>query len=126
MFRGPVAAVAALSLLGCTSVQVIDRPSAPTLQHRLEVGERVSVLTTTQHHYDLKVTSVDEASFAGRDSSDKAWVVRYDQVEQIQARRFDGWKTTGLVAGIVATLYVALLIFFHHLEDDIDDSFNGN
>lgn len=126
MFRGLIAALAAMSLLGCTSMQVIEKPAAPVLEHQLKVGEQVSVLTTTQHHYDLKVTSVDAASFIGRDSSDKAWSVRYDQVEQLQSRQFDGWKTTGLVAGIVATLYVLLLVAFHNLDDDLDDAFSGN
>ncbi|WP_428310691.1 hypothetical protein [Hydrocarboniphaga sp.] len=106
-------------------MQVMDRPAASALQHRLKVGEQVSVLTTTQHHYDLKVTSVDEASFVGRDSSDKAWSVRYDQIEQLETRQFDGWKTAGLTAGIVAVLYVLLRVAFHNLDDDLDDAFSG-
>jgi hypothetical protein len=125
MLRTLVAAFAALSLLGCTSMQIIDQPAAPALQHKLKDGEQVGVLTKTQHHYDLKVTSVDAESFVGRDSADKAWSVRYDQVEQIEARQFDGWKTTGLVAGIVATVYVLLIIAFHNIDDDLDDAFSG-
>ncbi|MDB5968291.1 MAG: hypothetical protein JWQ90_741 [Hydrocarboniphaga sp.] len=122
MFQTPVAALAALSLLGCTSMQVMEQPAAAAVKDHLKVGEQVNVLTRTQHHYDLKVTSVDEASFTGRDSADRPWAVRYDQIEQIEARQFSGWRTAGLVGGIVAASAVALAILLHGLDDDIDDA----
>jgi hypothetical protein len=125
MFRILVAAFAATCLLGCTSMQVMDQPAAPATQQKLKVGEQVSVLTKTQHHYDLKITAVDAESFIGRDSADKAWTVRYDQIEQLQTRQFDGWKTTGLVGGIVASLYVLLLIAANAVTHDLNHAFSN-
>ncbi len=120
MLRKLIVAVVVPSLVGCHSMQVIDSPGVPATQSRLHVGDQVGVLTKTQRHYDLKVTSIEAERFIGRDRADKAWSVRYDQIEQLQVEQFDGLRTTGLVVGILVAVYAAALLLFKQALEDAD------
>jgi len=85
---------------GCTSMRGVDEPGTQARQ-RVEVGETVRVHTSDAREYEFRVTAVDDDALIGKDVR-----VPFDDIERLEVRELDGWKTAGAVGTTVGALWI--------------------
>jgi hypothetical protein len=102
-----------LALGGCTTTRDIWLPQSPDAgPPRVGVGESVLVRMKSTQQLRMKVQAVDARTLTGASlDPPRGRVIQIDlaDVESMSARRFNGGRTLGLVAGVAAG--VVLLTF---------------
>ncbi len=102
-----LAAAASLLLGGCTTIRNVPPPyvrEAPQAAV-VKVGDKVRVHTRSGQSVAFVVTAVDPESISGKNIR-----VPFAEISVLQVERVDALRTTGLVAGIVASLVVIAAI----------------
>ena len=91
-----LAAVVALSMLGCTTIQPLTA-NGSQLATTLKPGDQVEITTTRSQQLKLKVDSVDPTSLSGGGQR-----VAYEDIQSISRKQTDSKKTMWVVLGVVA------------------------
>ncbi len=113
-------------ITGCTSLKTfglhqID-PDMP-----IETGDTITVYLNNQllSEHQIIVTAKNEAVIMGKmvKDPDRVMTLRWDEIYRIEARQFDGTKTTTLIVlGIIIILGVASVV--EDVIEDIKDIFD--
>lgn len=96
---------------GCTTMRPIEATPAE-LRHGiscgalLEIGDRVSIITSDDQTHRFAVAGVDAGFIEGKTES-----VPIDQVVHVEKRQFSRGKTAALVGGILAGAALGLVIY---------------
>lgn len=107
-----------LSLLGCTSLRVMDQPSPSTIRDQFEVGDQVVIITDQGKRHALRITAMQEDALLGRSQSNQQFKVHYDAISSVEFRRVDAANTTlGGLAMVGATVIVAVIAFGTLFDD---------
>ncbi|MDP3859543.1 MAG: hypothetical protein Q8Q73_17440 [Stagnimonas sp.] len=109
MFRNLVAAVAALSLVACTSLRPLPAGDRQW-RDQVHVGDDVSVAASNGKTYLLTLTEVDDEKIVGIGDNKKV-TIRYAQIQQLELRKLNALKTSAAVGGGVLAVVGAVLLF---------------
>jgi hypothetical protein len=93
------------SLIGCTSMQVVQGNNLPSALSSLKAGDTVNVVTYSGTATTLLVSSVDGRTLSGQ-SDGKAVSIPVVQIKSIEAKQFSAGKSMGLAAGVGLTIFV--------------------
>ena len=91
--------VAACSMLGCTTMEIVTPGATAAAIDKLEKGERISVRTDTGWHEGLRVVAIDAASVRTEHGREPTVFARPDILE-IRLRRAAPGRTAALAAAI--------------------------
>jgi hypothetical protein len=98
-----VAAACALSLVACTSFlseQGQTEASGVQLQaQRVVVGDVLRIKPKSAPAFELVVTAITADALAGTQDG-KPRQVQFNEVESLERKRFDGWRTALLMGGL--------------------------
>jgi len=105
-----IALACCLALTSCTTVRTVAVPGTSAQEiPDIQVGDRVVVLLKSGQSESFKVTSVGTAAIYGEHRS-----IAYSEIQSLEIRKLNGrrtaWLGVGIVAGIAAVLYAALLV----------------
>jgi len=106
-----------LALTSCTTVREVAVPGASGQQvPDVQVGDRVVVLLKSGKSESFKVTSVGTAAIYGKHES-----IAYSDIQSLEIRKLNGkrtaWLGIGIVVGLAAVLYAALLVAITQEEE---------
>lgn len=125
MFRILVSLLVSLSLVGCTSMRPLSPGDSGQWRGQVQVGDDVSVAASNGKTYLLTLTDVDDQKIVGIGDNKKV-TIRYEQIKVLEVRKVSALKTTGLVVGGLAVLWVVLVTAFANaFEDGLRDSGNN-
>lgn len=91
-----LAAVVALSMLGCTTIQPLTA-NGSQLASAVKPGDKVEITTTRGQRLNFKVDSVGASSLHGGGQT-----VAYNDIQSINRKELDSQKTLWVVLGVVA------------------------
>lgn len=107
-----------LSLLGCTSLRVMDQPSPNAIRNQFDVGDQVVIITDRGQRHALRITAMQEDALLGRSAANQQFKVHYDAIRSVEYRRVDTANTVlGSVAMVGATVIVAVIAFGTLFDD---------
>ncbi len=118
--RTPLVLFLVFSLLGCTSMQVVQGNNLPSALSSLNAGDTVTVVTYSGSATTLVVSAVDGRTLSGQ-SDGQAVSIPVVQIKSIQGKHFSAGKTAGLVGGIgIAFFAVLVAIGVYELSHALD------
>jgi protein involved in polysaccharide export with SLBB domain len=91
-----LAAVVALSMLGCTTIQPLA-VSGSNLASSLKPGDQVEITTARGQQLSFKIDSVDATGLQGAGQR-----VAYEDIQSISRKQVDTKRTMLVVLGVVA------------------------
>ena len=110
-FRASVILFCGLSLLGCTTMRVMERPAPQQMQDRLEVGDEVLIIADGNRHYALRITALEDDALLGRDKNQQQFRVHYAAIESIEYRSISAGRTiSGVLIGALAVVGLGAII----------------
>jgi hypothetical protein len=89
-----------LTASGCTSLRQVN-VSGTEARERVEVGDTVRVHTSYARKFEFRVTAVDDEALVGKDVR-----VPFEDIDRLEVRELDGWKTAGAVGTTVGGLWL--------------------
>jgi len=96
LFKQLLAAVVALSMVGCTTIQPLAA-NGSQLATAVQPGDQVEITTTRGQQLKFKVDSVDATSLRGGGQS-----VAFNDIQSISRKQFDKKTTMWVILGVVA------------------------
>jgi len=125
MLRTLIILFTAVCLVACTSMQPVRDSQPQSIREQVKVGDEVLVTGSNGKSYLLVLTQVDDEKIVGSNNG-KKWSIRYEQIASLEVRRFSGGKTAGLTGGILAVVYVAMIVAGAYAIKALADSFSGD
>jgi hypothetical protein len=107
-----------LGITSCTTVREVGLPSDASVQQvpDIQPGDHVVVLLKSGKSESFKVTSVGTVAVYGRHQS-----IAYSDIQSLEIRKINGsrtaWLAIGIVVGLAAVLYAALLVALTQEEE---------
>lgn len=123
MFKHLAALFIASCLFGCTSVRVLEKPSAETMHQKLAVGDEAVITTDTGKRYELRITALKEDALLGRDADNQQYKVHFNAIQSVEHRSISVGKTTGAAGSMGATYLVYLMLSSLAIGLTFDDAF---
>lgn len=106
--RTALCGLLALSLVACTSMQVIEPARSQDIVNSVHVGDEVRATLTNAKQYRFKIVELRKDAIVGR-INDKNYTFPFAQIEKIEVERVSAVKTAGLVGLSLVVLYLVLL-----------------
>jgi hypothetical protein len=91
--------VCAFTLVGCTTMETVERSAVPTVLADLEVGDQISVRVAGTWE-DFSVVGVSDASVRLERRRGESVTLAREDMSDIRVRRRTPGKTAALAAGI--------------------------
>lgn len=122
MFKIFVAFVVSFSIVGCTTMRVVNTGSATTISDSIESGDHVVGSTVKGESFDLKVVSVSQQTLEGIDKKNVKKTIPVSDIAKLSVEKVSGWKTGGATATAVVLAVAAVFIFgLSRIDDTLDD-----
>jgi hypothetical protein len=109
-----VSALLSFCLVACSSTRAVPELGVQTntpnseRQTTLNVGDEVTVVTVAKSSISLVLTRAESDALVGTVSGSELRLP-FEQIVNVEVRRFDGLKTMGLAALIIVALFTLLL-----------------
>ncbi len=122
------ALLAALSLIGCTTIQTLEHAQGSNLAG-VQPGDQVRVTMIQGENVTMTLRSAGNDTLRGVDANGKLWEIPQRAIESIEVtrleteRRFSPGKTLGLGVVVFAA---AILLGAHAFGDAVEDLFDSS
>lgn len=113
MHRGLLILWLALSLAGCTTLQVAQGNKLPNVISSLKEGDKVTVTTYSGTVTTLAISSINGRAITGTNDGTQT-SIPIAQIKSIAKTTYSPGKTIGLVAGVLGGIFAALAIIGLH------------
>lgn len=109
--RALIALACGISLLGCTTMRVMESPAPQQIRDLLEVGDEVVILADGNRNYALKITALENDALLGRDKNQQQFRVHYNAIQSIEYRAVSAGRTiSGVLLGALALVGLGAII----------------
>lgn len=103
----------ALSLVGCTTLQVAQGNKLPSVISSLKEGDKVTVTTYSGTVTTLTITAINGRAISGMNDGTPA-SIPIVQIKSIAKTSYSSGKTIGLVAGVLGGILAVLALIGLH------------
>jgi len=112
VIRGIHLAILGVTLWGASGCQAYRRTSVPAVgSPERSLGERVRITTDSGVVYELSNAKVQGDSVVGAaQSSGQRTAIAVSHIKKVEEWSTSGWRTTGLIGGIVVVMATVLLV----------------
>ena len=118
IFRATLCAICLLCMIGCSTVQVMQPPSAKTLTRHVEPGDTVLITMKDNSYFHMRVTAIEADRITGLwPKNNQSYTKLYADIRKIEVEEFSWAKTIGAAAGTYIVLgIIATGVFAYALE----------